>query len=132
RVLEAIVADPEERISRLALLPARERRQVLVDWNDTETRLPRLHSFCERLDRQVERAPDAMAVSAGQIRLSYRELARRSSAIADGLATAGVGADGVVVLLAERGVDFLAALIAVQRAAGAFLRLSPTLPPPPV
>jgi amino acid adenylation domain-containing protein len=127
-LLEAIVADPEERISRLALLPARERRQVLVDWNDTETRLPRLRSFCERFDRQVERAPGTMAVSAGQVRLSYRELARRSSAIADGLATAGVGPDGVVVLLVERGVDFLAALIAVQRAAGTFLPLDPTLP----
>jgi len=127
-LLEAIVADPEERISRLALLPARERRQVLVDWNDTETRLPRLGSFCDRFDRQVERAPDAMAVSAGQVRLSYRELARRSSAIADGLATAGVGPDGVVVLLADRRVDFLAALIAVQRTAGAFLPLDPILP----
>jgi amino acid adenylation domain-containing protein len=128
-LLEAIVTNPDERISRLPLLPARERRRLLVDWNDTEARLPRVRTFSERFARQVARMPDAMAVSAGQVQLSYSELARRSSAIADRLARAGVGPDGVVVvLLAERGVDFLAALIALQRTAGAFLPLDPTLP----
>ena len=38
------------------------------------------------------------------------------------------GRDEVVILLAERGVDFLAAMIAVQRAGGAFLPLDPTIP----
>ena len=85
-LLEAIVANPEERISRLPLLPAGERRQVLVDWNDTQTSFRRLGTFSERFARQAERTPDAMAVSAGRVRLSYRELARRSSAIADRLA----------------------------------------------
>ena len=127
-LLEAIVADPEERISRLPLLPAGERRRVLVDWNGTETRFRRLGTFSERFARQAERAPDATAVSAGRVRLSYRELARRSSAIADRLVEEGVGRDVVVILLAERGVDLLAAMIAVQQAGGAFLPLDPTLP----
>jgi len=127
-LLEAIAADPDERISRLPLLPARERRQVLVDWNDSDTRLPRLRTFCEQFDRQVERTPDAIAVSAGCVRLSYRELACRSATMAGELARAGVGPECAVVLLAERGVDFLAALIAVQRAAGALLPVDPSLP----
>ena len=67
-------------------------------------------------------------MSAGRVRLSYRELARRSSAIADRLAEEGVGPDVLVILLAERGVDFLAAMIAVQRAGGAFLPLDPAIP----
>ena len=46
-----------------------------------------------------ERTPDAVAVSDGRIRLSYRELARRSSAIADRLCREDVGRDEVVVLL---------------------------------
>jgi amino acid adenylation domain-containing protein len=127
-LLEAIVANPEERISRLPLLPARERKQILIDWNDTQIRFRRRGTFSERFARQVERAPDATAVSTGQVRLSYGELALRSSAIADRLAMEGVGSDVVVILLAERGDDFLAAMIAVQRAGGAFLPLEPTIP----
>src|SRR5437588_4124168 len=34
-LLEAVVAKPEETIGRLELLPAAEREQVLVSWNET-------------------------------------------------------------------------------------------------
>jgi amino acid adenylation domain-containing protein len=127
-LLEAVVADPERRISRLPLLRAQERRRVLFDWNDTRTSFPRPGTFCERFARQAERSPRATAVSAGRVRLSYRELARRSSAIANRLSVEAVGPDVVVILLAKRGVDLLAAMIAVQRAGGAFLPLDPTIP----
>jgi amino acid adenylation domain-containing protein len=127
-LLEAIVDNPEERISRLALLPARERSRILIDWNDTQASFDGPDSFCQRFLRQAERTPDAIAVSAGQVRLRYRELARRASAIADRLVRARVGPDMVVVLLAERSVNFLAAMIAVQWAGGAFLPLDPTFP----
>ena len=127
-LLEAMVADPKQRISRLPLLPAEERRRLLVDWNGTEARFHRPGTFFDRFAKQAERAPDATAVSASRVRLSYRELARRSSVIADRLAENGVGRDVIVILLAERGVDLLAGMIAVQRAGGAFLPLDPALP----
>ena len=39
-LLEGIVANPEQRISDLPLLTQQERHQLLVEWNDTEARLP--------------------------------------------------------------------------------------------
>ena len=128
RLLEAIVANPEERISRLPLLTEDEIRRVLVDWNDTHTTFCRRGTPFEQFARQSERAPNAVAVSTGQARLTYRELAFRVSAIADRLSESGVSPDVVVVLLAERDVDLLAAMLAVQRAGGAFLPLDPMLP----
>jgi amino acid adenylation domain-containing protein len=127
-LLEAIVANPGERISRLSLLPAEERGRLLFDWNDTASSFGRPDTFSQRFTRQAERTPNAIAVSDGRVRLSYRELARRSAAIADRLALEGVGRDVVVVLLAERNVDFLAAMIAVQQVGGAFLLLDPAFP----
>ena len=64
-----------------------------------------------------------------QARLSYSELARRSSAIAQRLTIEGIGPDVVVALLAKRDVDLLAAMIAVQSVGGAFLCLARTQPP---
>jgi amino acid adenylation domain-containing protein len=127
-LLEAIVANPNERISRLRLLTDEERKRVLIDWNKTDTVFPRSGTFPERFIRQAERSPNSTAASAGGVRLSYRELAGRASAIAGRLALERVGADAVVVLVAERGLDLLAGMIAVQLAGGAFLPLDPKLP----
>jgi non-ribosomal peptide synthetase component F len=124
-LLAAIAANPEALISRLPLLPKRERRRVLFDWNDTETSLGRPRTFCQRFAAQAERTPDAIAVSCGQARLTYRELAHRSAAMADRLSQVGVGHNTLVILFTERTVDFPAAMIAVQRAGGAFLPLDP-------
>jgi amino acid adenylation domain-containing protein len=127
-LLEAIVANPEEQISRLPLLSEGESKRILIDWNQTRTGFGRFHTFFERFARQAKRTPGATAVSTTRVRLSYRELARRASAIADRLALEGVGPDVVVILLVERDVDFLAAMIAVHQAGGAFLPLDPAFP----
>ena len=127
-LLEAIVSNPDERISRLPLISAKERRRVLLDWNDTQIRFSRADTFCKRFASQVERAPEAPAVSIAGACCSYRELAGRSSAIARRLASLGVGPNAIVALLAERDVNLLAAMLAVQQVGGAFLALDPTLP----
>ena len=126
-LLEAVVANPQERISRLSILPAEERRRVLIEWND-RTNGVRLGTFSERFARQAERAPNAIAVSTANERLTYRELAQRASAIAVHVAAAGLGRNMVVVLLARRSIDLLAAIIGVQQAGAAFLPLDPSFP----
>ena len=128
-LLEAIVANPEERISRLPLLPAGERRQVLFDWNDTQTPVsaaPALSPSGSPGRPSARRTP--WRCPPGRFGSATASSRVGASAIADRLAREGVGPDVVVSLLAERGVDFLAAMIAVQQAGGAFLPLDPTLP----
>ena len=40
-LLEGIVADPDQRISELPMLTEGEKRQLLIEWNDTKTDYPR-------------------------------------------------------------------------------------------
>ena len=126
-LLKAVIANPEQRISRLPLLTARERRQLLTRGRsaDFATR----GNLCERFERQAKKTPNSVAISDGLISLSYRELARRSQAVARWLAHEGVGTETVVALLTDRGPDLLAAMIAVQRVGAAFLNLDPEQPP---
>lgn len=126
-LLKAIIANPEQRISRLPLLTEAERRRLRTKGRsaDFTTR----GNLCERFERQARKTPNAIAVSDGRQSLSYRELARRSQAIARWLAREGVGAETVVALLADRGPDLLAAMIAVQHVGAAFLNLDPEQPP---
>ena len=91
-LLEAIVANPRQRISHLPLMPASERKRVVVDWNRTEIRPPSLRTFSERFERQARRTPNAVAASMGRIQLSYVELASRAFAIAGRLRREGSAA----------------------------------------
>ncbi|MCK1739438.1 amino acid adenylation domain-containing protein [Bradyrhizobium sp. 139] len=128
-LLKAVTANPEQRISRLPLLTEAERRQLLAKGQGVAADFITRGNLSERFDRQVRRTPNAIAVSDRSATLTYRELARRSEAAARWLAREGVGAESVVALLADRGLDLLAAMIAVQRAGAAFLNLDPDQPP---
>ena len=128
-LLKSVIADPEQRISHLPLLTETEHRQLLAQGRGMPANFTTRGNLSERFDRQVKKTPNAIAVSDGRTSLSYRELARRSQAAARWLALEGVGAEAVVALLADRGPDLLAAMIAVQRVGAAFLNLDPDQPP---
>ena len=65
RLLEAIASEPDQPLARLPLLTAEERRQLLVDWNDT-TVVWTAPGRCvhELIEQQAGRTPDQVAVVA--------------------------------------------------------------------
>jgi amino acid adenylation domain-containing protein len=128
RLLEGVARDPEVPISSLPMLSLRERGELLTRWQGKTSGQPDNRSLCRLFERQARRTPEATAVSQKGSRLSYRDLDMRSVRIAAGLVAAGVGPDSVVILCAERGIDFLVAMLAILRAGGAFLPLEPGLP----
>ncbi|RYZ40479.1 MAG: amino acid adenylation domain-containing protein, partial [Myxococcaceae bacterium] len=126
-LLEAVAADPDQRLSTLELLPESERRQVLVDWNDTRTDFADacLHSLIEA---QAARTPDAVAVVCGDEVLTYRTLDRRANAVAWRLREQGVGPECVVGFCADRSADLVVGLLGILKAGGAYLPLDPSYP----
>jgi len=125
-LLKAVIANPELRVARVPLLTDAERQRLPAKGRTAN--FTTRGNLCERFERQAKKTPNAVAISDGQTSLSYRELARRSQAIARALAREGVGAESVVALLADRGPNLLAAMIGVQRAGAAFLNLDPEQP----
>jgi non-ribosomal peptide synthetase component F len=72
-LLEGIVANPDQRIGELALLTEAERRQLLIEWNDTGREIAPSRNVVEMFERQVELSPDAIAVVHESSRLTYQE-----------------------------------------------------------
>src|SRR5262249_17752033 len=62
KLLEGIVADPDQPISTLPILTAAERHQILVDWNNTAAEYRKDKCIHELFEAQVERTPDAIAL----------------------------------------------------------------------
>jgi amino acid adenylation domain-containing protein len=127
-LLRGAVEDPARSIAELPLLAAHERQQLLADWNDTVTPLDRGRSFPERFAEQARRTPNALAVACGGREMTYAELDAAASRLARGLLAAGLAPEDRVAFWAERGIDFLAGMIAVWKAGGAYLPLDPRQP----
>jgi amino acid adenylation domain-containing protein len=127
-VLEGAVRDPGQRLSELPVLTEGERRQLLVEWNETQTDFPRDKTLHELLEAQAQRTPEAVAVECKGSRLSYRELNERADQLARYLKRLGVGPDVLVGLFHERSVDMMVALFGILKAGGAYVPLDPSFP----
>ena len=95
---------------------------------ELEARVHEPRCIHEMVGEQARRTPDAIAVSHGDLRITYGELDTRSAVLARRLRSAGVAHGDIVVVLLDRSIDLIVALTAVLRAGGAYLYLDPAEP----
>ncbi|MXQ00278.1 amino acid adenylation domain-containing protein, partial [Burkholderia pseudomallei] len=76
-------------------------------------------------EAQVDRKPEAIALTFEGQRLSYAELNARANRLAHYLQARGVGPDRLVALCAERGIEMVVGLLAILKAGGAYVPLDP-------
>ncbi len=128
-LLEGIVADPEQRISDLKLLTDEERRQLLVDWNQTGRDYPLDRCLHQLFAAQADQTPGAVALVSEEGEWTYRELDQRANQLAHFLQGLGVGPNALVGICMERSLDMVAGILGVLKAGGAYLPLDPEYPP---
>ncbi|MCC5666990.1 amino acid adenylation domain-containing protein [Nostoc sp. CHAB 5784] len=127
-LLKGIVANPQQRVPELSLLTLRERHQLLVEWNNTQTEYPQDKCIHQLFEEQVERNPDAIAVVFEDKQLTYRELNQRANCLAHHLKTLGVGSEVLVGICVERSLKMMVGLLGILKAGGAYVPLDPQLP----
>lgn len=127
-LVEAIVSNPEQRLSDLRILGEAEKGKLLTEWQGTRTDYPRNNCIHDLFEEQVERAPDAVAVAFENQQLTYRELDLRSNQLAHHLRSHGVGPEVPVGICIERSLEMVVALLGVLKAGGAYLPLDPACP----
>jgi amino acid adenylation domain-containing protein len=127
-VLAAAAASPEERLSRLSILPAEEARTLLAYGSgpalEDADGVPVHRLFAA----QAARTPGATAVLFAGDSLTYAELDARAERLARRLRGLGVGIGTAVAVCLERGPGVLVALLAVWKAGGVYLPLDPAHP----
>jgi amino acid adenylation domain-containing protein len=106
-------------------LPAAERQQLLRQGRFTGRPYPRWASVHTLFAQQAARAPEALAVADGALRLTYGTLNARADRLAHHLRALGVGPEMRVGVYLERSAAFVLAVLAVLKAGGAYLPLDP-------
>src|SRR5437588_9079586 len=82
----------------------------------------------EGFETQVRARPDAIAAVRGDRQLTYQELNARANQLARALLARGLTREGVVGVVTERNLDWMAAVLAIFKAGGAYLPIEPHFP----
>jgi len=82
----------------------------------------------EFIEDQVERTPDAPALTLGSQQISYRELNSRANLLAHFLREQGVGTETLVGVCLDRSFDSVVSLLAILKSGGTYLPLDPKFP----
>jgi non-ribosomal peptide synthetase component F len=127
-VLIEMADDLSRRVADLPLLADAEQRQILIEWNDTETDFPRDKCVHELFETQVERTPNAVALVYTKEEVSYRELDNQANRVAHHLRSLDVGPDVPVGICMQRSTDMVVGLLGILKAGGAYVLLDPAYP----
>ncbi|MBT2449266.1 amino acid adenylation domain-containing protein [Streptomyces sp. ISL-43] len=125
--LALIAADPDADHAGQSLVSAEELRFQLHGLAGPRRDLPerRVH---ELFEQRVRQHPNAVAAQHGNRKWTYQELNARANRLARALRAQGLHREGVVAVAMERNLDWLAAVLAVFKAGGAYLPIEPHLP----
>ncbi|TDZ76900.1 non-ribosomal peptide synthetase [Mycobacteroides salmoniphilum] len=129
RVLEAVVANPSQRLSAVEVLDAAESdlldqlgNRAALSTPVTPTSIPELFAA------QVVSQPEAIAIRCGQRSWTYGELDAESNRLAHLLIEYGAGPGQCVALLSERRGEAIIAILAVLKSGAAYLPIAPAVP----
>jgi amino acid adenylation domain-containing protein len=126
-LLDAIVADPERRVTDLPLLTERERAEQ-AGWYAGPPVGGGYRSFPAQLAARVAETPDAVALLHQGARITYAQLDARANRIANHLRRLGVGPEVRVGLCLERTPELIAAASGILKAGGAYVPVEPHFP----
>ncbi|WP_448650796.1 amino acid adenylation domain-containing protein [Pseudomonas fluorescens] len=127
-LVAALEQAPHQPLNRLSILGIEERHKLLVEFNATAVDYDLDQTLHGMFEAQVERAPNALAVKAGDQALTYGELNQRANRLAHHLRELGVRPDSRVGICVERGLDMVIGLFAILKAGGGYVPLDPAYP----
>jgi amino acid adenylation domain-containing protein len=127
-LLQAMVSDDTQEVGRLHILPERERRRVLCEWNATDAEYPREKCVHELFEEQARKTPEEVALVCEGMRLTYGELNARANQLARHLQALGIEAGERVAVLLRHSPEVVISMLAALKAGCAYVPLDPFTP----
>jgi amino acid adenylation domain-containing protein len=143
-IVSCIVKESTLKLSGIEIISKEEKKQLLVDFNNTESIYPKDKTIPGLFAEQVEKTPDNTALigqipnkaeSSGQvlnafgdIQLSYSELNEEANRLAFYLKEKGVKPDTIVGIMVERSLRMIIGILGILKSGGAYLPIDPEYP----
>ncbi|WP_457934200.1 amino acid adenylation domain-containing protein [Pseudoalteromonas sp. SCSIO 43210] len=135
RLMTALLQAPEQAANTLSVIPDTEQHQLISAFNNTACPYSKEALIHELFEQQVEKTPDNIALVFAETELTYQELNTRANQLARGIRNQyevrygeSLKPDTFVALYLERNVELIISILAVLKAGGAYLPISPNDP----
>ncbi|MEQ8474598.1 amino acid adenylation domain-containing protein [Fulvivirga sp.] len=126
-IIDQVIANPDKRISEIALMTEHEQTSWLKKCNDTSIEIPET-TLVELFKESVSKRPNALALKDQGQELTYHELDLFSDSIAAALKGYGVKVNDVVGIYCSPSVELVASMIGVLKCGAAFMLIDQTNP----
>lgn len=127
-LLQNAVNQPDRPISKLNILPVEAQDRMIYTLNQTDFEFPKEQYVHQLFEDQVERTPEAIAITCEETSLTYSELNHRANVLARKLQGLGAGPEVRVGILMERSAVIPEALLAVLKVGATYVPIHPRLP----
>ncbi|WP_256733789.1 AMP-binding protein, partial [Pseudomonas reactans] len=127
-LVTALEQAPHTALNQVSVLPADEQRLLLEHFNATQADFPQGTTLHARVEAQAALTPDAIAAVHSGRQLTYAELNQQANLLAHHLLALGVKPDDRVAIVARRGLDTLAGLLAILKSGACYVPVDPSHP----
>lgn len=127
-VLDALLADPDQRIDDVDLVDASERARLL-DYAGAESK-PQddVPTVVALIEQKAAATPEATAVTCAERSLSYAQLMSNADALAERLAACGAARGVCIAIALPRSIEAVTAILAVLKTGAAYVPLDTDYP----
>jgi amino acid adenylation domain-containing protein len=115
-LLDNVAAEPDRTLSHLEILDDAARKELVVGFNANTVNYDRTARIEQLFRQQVERSPNRVALVEGDRKITYRDLDKKSEALAHFLAKRDCNQDRPVGIYFERSIDAVVAMLAALKA----------------
>jgi arthrofactin-type cyclic lipopeptide synthetase C len=127
-LVTALEQAPHTPLNQVSVVPAAEQQQLLQQFNATQADFPQGTTLHGRIEAQATLTPEAIAAVHQGRQLTYAELNQQANLLAHHLLALGVRPDDRVAIVARRGLDTLAGLLAILKAGACYVPVDPSHP----
>lgn len=127
-ILNCVVENSEISLEDIKILSEQEKKKILNEFNNTNSNYAADKTVSELFEEQVEKTPEKTALVYKDKSITYKELNSSANIIAHKLRTLGVKNNDSVVIISERKIEMLAAILGAVKSGGAYVPVDPTYP----
>ncbi len=128
KIVSALLSDQNLKISDIEIISEDEKRQLLVEFNNTDVVYPKGKTIIDFFQVQTVRTPDKIALRFNDQHITYNELDKQSNKLALLLRDNGAKANEVVGLLMDRSIETVIGMLSIIKSGGAYLPIDINYP----
>ncbi|WP_017653098.1 non-ribosomal peptide synthetase [Fortiea contorta] len=127
-LLTSAVENIQNNISQLNILTPAERKQLLIDFNNTKSPESPYQCIHHLFEAQCQKTPDNIAIVFADQKLTYQELNIRANQLAQYLQSLGVGSEDLIGICIERSPLMVIGVLGILKAGAAYVPIDPNYP----